>query len=162
MARCSFSSGCSPVFPVGDFPLGSLTWDVLQLYTTEVPRRAHSRTGEASWRPTRGHPTLNTHPMWNGGPGDASDNRADLDREITWCPDDAQPARQRALLAERMSKDSAVGARVTTVHCVSTSYVGAGHGPGVFAHRRGHLLLTDNSIRAYCHMSTVGSRSDDS
>jgi hypothetical protein len=35
---------------------------------------------------------------------------------------------------------SAVGARITKVHCVSTSSLGAGHGPGVFEHRRGHLI----------------------
>ena len=52
-----------------------------------------------------------------------------------------EPTNPRAFRVMLGSEDSAAGARVTTVHCVSTSYVGAGHGPGVLAHRRGHLLL---------------------
>ena len=53
----------------------------------------------------------------------------------------------RALLAGPRSGKSAVGARVATVHCVSTSYQGAVHGPGVLAHRRGHYDYSCNLCR---------------
>lgn len=66
-------------------------------------------------------------------------------------------ANPRALPVMLESDDSAAGAHFTTVHCVSTSQVGAGHGPGVLQHRRGHLLLIDNSISAHCQVSTVRS-----
>ena len=75
---------------------------------------------------------------------------------------DAGRSSRQPLVAGRAREKSAARARVATVHCVGTSYVGPGHGPGVFAHRRGHLLLTDNSIKDYCHMSTVNSQSDNS
>ena len=61
--------------------------------------------------------------------------------DIAWSGAVAEPANPRAFIVVPGGENSAAGARVTTVHYVSTSYVGAGHGPGVLPHRRGHLLL---------------------
>src|SRR5665213_3071890 len=49
---------------------------------------------------------------------------------------------QEPLRHEDGRRQTRASARFTTVHCVSTSFVGAGHGPGVFPHRRGHYVST--------------------
>ena len=54
------------------------------------------------------------------------------------------PLNPRADLVVLRGGDSAAGARVATVHFVGTSSLGAGHGPGVLVHRRGHILSIDN------------------
>ena len=140
--RCCRPSVRLPGFPVGNSPLDSSVRDEIQLYSTASARRADTWRRNGQGRPIWPLRSAGAPRFWTGGPFGAGDKGALLGMGIAWgAAVGPRPANPRGFIVVPGSEDSAAEARVTTVHCVSTSQLGAGHGPGVLAHRRGHLLL---------------------